>query len=121
MKKLIFAGIAIAILAAASCSKDKALAPNDTITVCDSVGGYTYALHAKQILDVYCATDYCHGAVGYNKDVQLHSYTTAKDAFEHKDALCSMQGQCTPMPAAGLLSDSLVAVLECWQNNGYPQ
>jgi hypothetical protein len=123
MRKLIVAVVTVVFFAIASCSKDKAAKPTDSVVVCDSIG-YTYALHVKPILDNNCSIAGCHGSVGYQDNVQLHDYATSKSAFETSDVICTVKWEtgCSQMPSGGSrLEDSLITVLECWKNNGYPQ
>jgi hypothetical protein len=107
-----------------SCSQDKAALP--TTIDCSGVNASTntYNLAVKPILDFYCAYSGCHDAATNSSGVNLEGFAAAKNAFEAKDALCTVKHEqgCSPMPqAAPKLADSLITKIQCWAENGYQQ
>ena len=116
MKKIFFF-TAIAILVIVSCTKDKGdLAINPYLN-CDTIH---YSTDIAPLISFNCSTNPgCHISGFPNGDLTSHAGIVLKiqsGAFYDK-AL----GPNRYMPFGGpLLSDSLVAVLQCWVNQGYP-
>lgn len=85
----------------------------------------SYASHAKAILDAHCAMAGCHAAPYPAGGIYLSDYANAKAQVLGDDLMCSIkqEANCTPMPyplGTPALSDSLIAILVCWRNNGCP-
>lgn len=100
----------------ASCSKSKTEVPNPLVCPADSL--LSYAQHVEPILADQCGG--CHyasfGPVSGN--VNLEGYDNAKTQTK-LDCAISWSGECTPMPEAGKMDDSLVTIVRCWIQNGY--
>lgn len=125
VRKYLIPSLSLVFLAAFySCAKDKAQPPTDIDCTTINQSANTYNLKVKAILDNSCAAIACHDPIfGYN-GINLATYDGAKAAFQTKDVLCTvkhLQG-CAPMPkGAPKLADSLIAYLQCWAENNYPQ
>ena len=123
--RLFFAFIALSafIAVASSCKKNKDnpdyAAEANCSAIADSANRYTNSINA--LLDARCATSGCHNASAAG-GINLSNYAGAKNAFQNRNALCSVhQGNdCQPMPNSGAkLSDSELNKLDCWVQNGF--
>lgn len=84
----------------------------------------TYTSHVKAILDQHCATVGCHSGINPS-GIMLDTYQAAKLDFEFGNSMCTINHNalCKPMPyPAGTpkLPDSVIAILTCWHDNGFP-
>lgn len=107
-----------------SCTKDigkKAVVK--VATFCDSQA-VTYSFPVKNIMDLNCAVSGCHA--GSNPSgILLDSYSTARFEFESGNGFCSINfsAGCNPMPypvGSPKLSDSVIRILNCWRDKGFP-
>jgi hypothetical protein len=83
----------------------------------------SYELVVKPILDVSCAVGGCHDATTAAEGIDLSDYASSKNAFDKKDALCSIHhgSGCEPMPVGGKLDDLDINKLDCWVKNDFPE
>ncbi|MBL0310193.1 MAG: hypothetical protein IPP77_11100 [Bacteroidetes bacterium] len=107
---------------APSCTKDKTGIPPLPYN-CDSI---SYSLNIKVILDVHCNQPQgsCHDITGAESAVIMDNYGDAKSGFETRGALCTIKqiSGCLPMPDnEPKLEDSVINIIQCWVNNGYPE
>lgn len=84
----------------------------------------TYTLQLKAVLDANCALAGCHNVSPAPGVVRLSDYAGAREAFEQRDALCSIRHEtgsgCSPMPQGSVkLSDEVIQRFACWVENGY--
>lgn len=112
-------------LVLSACTKDHTLlTPAPEPFVCDSTVGYLN--HTKAIFDAHCAIGGCHIAPYPAGGVYLSDYNNTKIQVLGDDLMCSIHQEvtCTPMPyplGSPPLSDSLIAIIECWRDHGCPQ
>jgi hypothetical protein len=101
-----------------SCSKTKTAEPSNLVCVPDSL--LSYSNHVEPILMDQCGG--CHYASfgPVNAGINLEGYDNAKSASALECVVRYANG-CTPMPPSGKMNDSLVGVIRCWINNGYPR
>lgn len=126
-KKFSFAmaGVCMALLFVASCSKEKenskyfdqvsCTEADDTLNV--------YSGKIKTILDLNCAKSGCHDAASHEEGIDFSTYAAAVTGFKD-NALCTIyqDGGCKPMPEGSpKLSDATIHDLTCWAKNNYPQ
>ena len=125
MKKFVLGtALFLAIASIWACAANKADVPTDVNCEGVNVDSNTYTLAVKPILDANCATFACHSAAVAESNVNLEAYTPAVAAFQNKDALCTIQHgtECIPMPDnQPKLADSLIAIIQCWAENGYKE
>lgn len=84
----------------------------------------TYTAAIKPILNNSCALGGCHDAATKVSDVDLSDYAAAREAFEKKAVLCSINhgNECSRMPKGGAkLPDDVIRKLSCWAKNGYAE
>ena len=84
---------------------------------CTTIDGATYDLKVQEIISENCLG--CHATGGSAEgDGVFETYTQAKNHGEHiyEEAVLSKS-----MPPSGALSDSLINILHCWKEAGYPQ
>lgn len=112
------------ILILCNCSKDIGKKSVVKIaTFCDSQS-VTYNYPIKNIMDLSCAVSGCHK--GNNPSgIFLDSYSTARFEFESGKGFCSIyfSDGCNAMPypvGSQKLSDSLIRILNCWKDKGFP-
>lgn len=128
MKKKLFiltlAGSLFFSMIITSCVKDEGKAPAPATPVipasaCDTI---TYTKHVKQIIDVTCAIDGCHG--GTTSNPLLTSYDQVKDrADADRIRIRAIDANQSPMPPAGnpALTAAQKDLITCWLNNGKKQ
>lgn len=107
-----------------SCTKDQTK-PAKTFD-CDVINTQdnTWNLTISPIMSTSCTLPACHSSMTNAAQINLSSYTAAKSAFETRDVLCAIKqsGSCIYMPLGQpKLADSLIAKIECWMNNNYPE
>lgn len=125
MKKYLWAAMTVsALVSYNSCTKDVALKPE--AIVCSSIdsSANTYTLKIKSILDSHCTDSGCHDAVFASDGINLTTYADAKSAFESGEVMGAVmheQGFIAMPQNKPKLADSLIAYLQCWKNNNYPQ
>jgi hypothetical protein len=113
-KVLSILSLLIALFFLAQCSKDKAPAPSTC-----NVPALGYANNVKAILDANCATSGCHDAITLQSGFDYSSYSSAKAGVGI--SICKMKGTCgSIMPPSGKMADSLICIIEGWENQGYP-
>ena len=124
MKKFVFAGTVFCVpFFYFSCSRDKTQEP---ISANCKDSTITYNLRVRAILDYNCATPgtNCHENGTSNGSTLLFDYASAKNSFQTRPVLCSVnqQSSCLPMPdGAPKLASALIDTLQCWVERGYPQ
>ncbi len=101
-----------------SCSKTKTAEPSNLVCAPDSL--LTYSVHVEPILMDQCGG--CHYASfgPVNAGINLEGYDNARSVSDLECVVRYANG-CTPMPPSGKMNDSLVGVIRCWINNGYPR
>ena len=95
-----------------ACKKDKA--PD---VDCSTISGATYNLKVQEIISENCLG--CHATGGSAEgDGVFETYAQAKSKGEdiYEESVLSKS-----MPPSGALSDSLINILHCWKEAGYPQ
>ncbi len=107
-----------------SCEKDSSGVDYTANADCSAIvaADNTYTNSIKAIMDNNCATAGCHNATTAAEGVDLSTYAKTKNAFQKKDALCTIHhgSGCKPMPDGGAkLSDSVINTIDCWVKNGY--
>lgn len=127
MRKTILAFMlfsAATLFVVASCKKDNnnpdyaANADCSAIVAADN----TYSNGIKTILDASCASAGCHDAIAATNGIDMSSYANSKNAFQNKNALCTIHhgSGCKPMPdGSPKLSDATINKIDCWVKSGY--
>ncbi len=115
--------IILLILVVSSCTKDKTLPPSP-IFVCNSQTAITFTANISPIVNQHCAISTCHSGVN-SSGIYLTNYANTKESFERGNALCTINHEagCKAMPyppSADKLSDSLIAIIDCWVQKGFP-
>lgn len=82
---------------------------------CDS---YTYDADIKSIVDMSCATAYCHGSGSAAGD--WTSYDLLKSALDDGSFNSAVLVNKT-MPKGSSLDDSQLESIRCWYEAGYPE
>ncbi len=107
-----------------SCTYDIAkIAPSKKTFDCNAQS-ITYNSHIKNILNQSCALACCH--IGTNSSgIVLDTYTSAKTEFQLGNSFCTINfgNGCKPMPypiGTAKLSDSIIQILNCWKDKGFP-
>lgn len=115
--------VAVLSLGIDSCTKDKTPPPASVDCATVDAAANTYNLRIATYLNNNCAFSGCHSTGSAVSGVVLDNYTSAKEAFQSKDALCTIKHSsgCAPMPPGGKLADSLITYIQCWAENGYQQ
>lgn len=114
---------AIAALQLGSCTKDqtKPAIVFECAVINDSTNTWNHTI--KSIMDNSCTLPACHDANNAGQ-INLQTYAAAKNAFETRPMLCAIkhEGACITMPLARpKLNDTLIAKIECWTKNNYPE
>lgn len=110
-------------LVISSCTKDKAHPPAQSF-VCNSQTSITYSANISQIINHHCAISGCHAGAN-SSGIYLTDYANTKESFEQGNSLCTVKHEagCKTMPyppSADKLSDSLIAMIDCWAQKGFP-
>ncbi len=106
-----------------SCTKDKTVPPSQTF-VCNNQIAIAYSANVSPIVNQYCAIPACHSGVN-SSGIYLTNYTNTKESFQLGNALCTIKHEvgCKAMPyplGSNKLSDSLISVIDCWAQKGFP-
>lgn len=113
-KSLLFAAILMVsvFVSLNSCKKDEA--PD---VDCSTISGATYNAKVKPIIDAYCVG--CHSAGGEAENDG--KFTTFAEVSAHTDHIYDESVLEKTMPPSGALPDSLINILHCWKEAGFPQ
>jgi hypothetical protein len=106
-----------------SCTKDQTKPKQVLDCAAINTLDNTWNLSVKNIMDNSCALPACHDASSAGQ-INLLSYSSAKTAFQTRAMLCAIkhEGGCITMPLGRpKLDDSLIAKIECWAGNNYPE
>jgi len=102
-----------------SCNKE------DTPDTVDCTGlTPTYTSDIKTILDASCAKSGCHDATSMANNINLSTYTSARNVSQGNRFLGAVQHKSgfMPMPQDGpKLSQDKIDLLTCWVQNGSPE
>lgn len=105
------------------CTRDKTLPPSQSF-VCSIQTTITYSANIYPIINQYCAVATCHAGVN-SSGIFLTNYANTKENFQQGNSLCTIKHDsgCKEMPyppGSNKLSDSLIAVIDCWAQKGFP-
>ena len=110
-------------LVVSSCTRDKTLPPTQSF-VCNSQTAITYSANISAIVNQHCGISTCHAGAN-SSGIYLTNYTNTKESFRQGNSLCTVKHEagCKAMPyppSADKLSDSLIAIIDCWVQKGFP-
>lgn len=114
-KSLLFAALLMVsvFVSLNSCKKEEEAPDVD----CSTISGATYNAKVKPIIDTYCVG--CHSA---GREAESEGvYTTFADVSTHKNHIYDEAVLEKAMPPTGALPDSLINILHCWKEAGFPQ
>ncbi len=97
--------------------------PKQTVAISKSDCGATYSKDVAPIINKYCAGS-CHSATKKAYGIDLSNYEMVKEEAQKKRFMGSINhdGLYPKMPKKGeKLSDSTIAVINCWIQGGYKQ
>jgi hypothetical protein len=101
----------------------QACKPKKTVTISKTDCASTYTKDVAPIINKYCAGS-CHSASKKMYGIDLSSYEMVKEEAMKKRFMGSIkhEGLYPHMPKKGAkLSDSTIAVINCWIEGGYKQ
>lgn len=78
-----------------------------------------YNNDVKDIMFNYCVT--CHGGTAPSAGLNLSTYAAVRQATEFGTLQQRMNSTTSPMPASGMLSQDLRAIIDKWVQDGYPE
>lgn len=107
-----------------SCTKHQTQPKQELDCSVFSTADNTWDKEIKTIISVSCATPGCHNAISNAGQINLSTYTATVDAFKNRDMFCALkhEGTCIYMPLGQpKLSDEVIARIECWANENFPE
>jgi hypothetical protein len=100
--------------------------PQDTVTqnpLCDTVS-FSYANDVEPIIKANCSFSGCHGNGSQSGGVSLKNYASVVEETQEAQFLGSIKHESgfSPMPQGRTkLTDSQIAIIECWIKQNTPE
>jgi hypothetical protein len=103
-----------------SCTEETT-SPEDETTSgpCDDLGTLTYEANTKALIDISCATPYCHGGSAGGISMNTYAEVAAIASQDRFLKAIKHEAGAKAMPNnQPKLSEGEIIIFECWINNG---